>query len=134
MHANSQQMIKRKGMTLIEVLVVMIIIVVLAAFTIPNFGGRKEDTLDNEAFGVLKQMNAAEKFYYLEMDNYYPSSGDESDISTINQNLKLADITENNWDYLCNDTGCAQATRVGADSRIWHMEITHGDPVSGACP
>ena len=135
---------KRRSVTLIEIMVVLVIIGVLAAFTIPNFGRRKEDTLDNEALAVLKQMSEAEKFYYLERDSYYLSSGAtaKDHIENINHNLKL-DLFEGDgrsWNYYSYVNGCVQSTRNGGDGRNWCLRIDDldGEPNSGnpcgTCP
>ena len=77
-------------------------------------------------------MSMAEKFYYLEQDEYYPSSGSESNIDNINDNLKLQ-LSERYWDYLCNNAGCVQAERNG---EYWHLSVddSDGEVDSGACP
>ncbi len=116
-----------------EVMVVMLIVGILVAIAIPNFGQNREANIDNEALVILDIMNAAERFYYIKMGSYYPSSGSESDINNINQDLKL-DLSEINWDYLCENTGCVQATRIGGDGRSWHMQIDDEEATSGACP
>jgi prepilin-type N-terminal cleavage/methylation domain-containing protein len=128
----------KKSFTLIEIMVVIVIIGILLTIAIPKFSWRKERVLDDDAVISLKQMNSAEKFYYLEhhidTDSYYPDTGLEDNIDNINQNLKL-DLNEDNWDYLCTDTGCVQATRTGADARTWRMCVDDEEPVSGdTCP
>ena len=121
------------GLTLIEILVVIIISVVLATIVISNFNSRKEQAFDKEATISLGQMSAAEKLCYVERDAYYPGAGNESNINNINDNLKL-DLVEDNWDYKCDSTGCVQATRIGGVLRNWRLRINEGDPVSGTCP
>ena len=129
---------KQTGLTLLEIMIVVIVIGLLATLTIPHFGWRRERSLDDEAEAGLKQMNAAEKFYHLEhAENYYPATDSQTDISSINLNLKL-DLREDSWDYLCTDSGCVQATRKDAGARTWRMCIDEPEPVAdqtcSTCP
>lgn len=91
---------KDRGFTLIELLIVIIIIGILAAVALPQFNKTKEHALGKEAIANLKLIAAAEKIYRMENENnyYYPSSGNLTNISDINTNLKLS-LTEANWDY-----------------------------------
>ena len=132
---------KIEGMTLLEILAIIIIIGILAAIALPNFAPVREKVLDKEASASLKLIQAAEKIYRMETDFYYPYSGTVSDATTINQYLKLSlptDNTARKWTYSCKGTGCVDATRYsGPDSRQWRLQITgseSNEPVSGTCP
>lgn len=135
----------KNGMTMLEILVVLIIIVVIMAVSFPNFGKMQESAMDKEAFGNLKRIQEAEKFYNMETNQgvsyYYPSAVvSTSNLSSINLYLRidLPSPANPNWNYSVKNTGCGQATRNGADNRIWHLEITDkGDAIplpTGACP
>ncbi len=131
-------MINKKGFTLLELLIVIIIIGILASLALPNFGKSKENVLNKEAISNLKLMQVAEKGHYLEMNTYYPSPAvSTSNIANINDNLKLS-LNANNWTYtVWSSTGCSQATRNGGDGRSWYLTIADvaGDPDAGAgCP
>jgi len=129
-------MINKKGFTLLEIVIVVIIIGILASLAIPNFGKIKENALDKEAISNLKLIQVAEKGYYYDMGSYYPSSGSASTIANINSNLKLS-LTTKNWIYEVWSTGCGRATRNVTGGRSWYLTITDlaGDPVAGAlCP
>ena len=65
----------KKSFTLAEVLVVLIIVAILAALALPNFGAVKEKSLDREAKASLALIQAAEKIYKMETAVYYSSSG-----------------------------------------------------------
>jgi type II secretory pathway pseudopilin PulG len=128
----------REGLTLLEILAIIIIIGILAAIALPNFAPVREKVLDKEASASLKLIQAAEKIYRLETDFYYPNSATVSDVATINQNLKLSlpTATDRKWSYSCKTNGCADATRYsGPDSRKWYLLIDGSEPVSGStCP
>lgn len=118
--------------TLLEIVIVIVIIGILGTLAVNQFGPVKERALDNEAKANLKLIQAAEKIYKMETGSYYPASGSDTNIATINSNLKLS-LTEANWDYLTKSSGCAQATRSG---RTWNLTIgdADGEPNSGTCP
>lgn len=112
---------KKKGFTLLELLIVIIIIGILATLAATNFGKAKEDVLDKEAISKLALLQSAQKDYYLDMNSYYSSS----DISNINSNLKvsLPSGVNQSWNYTVYNTGCSQATRNGGDRRTWYFSI-----------
>ena len=134
---------RTEGMTLLEMLAIIIIIGILAAIALPNFAPVREKALDKEASASLKLIQAAEKIYRMETDFYYPySTGTtvtETNITYINQYLKL-NLPETNqkWDYTCTSTSptaCAYATRSNDPTKQWHLGVSDtGEPTSGACP
>ncbi len=128
---------ERRGFTLLEILVVLIIIGILSTFAVTHYGGAKEQVLDKEAISNLKLIRAAERSFKVEMNSYYPSSSSVSNIADINQNLSLMLSNSSNryWNYEVYSTGCAQATRNGGDSRLWNLPVAYEEPYSSyTCP
>jgi prepilin-type N-terminal cleavage/methylation domain-containing protein len=84
------------GFTLLELMIVMIIVGILAALTLPSFSGSQERALGREAGATLKLISAAEKNYRMEngTGGFYGST----DVGAINQNLTLS-LVEIKWDY-----------------------------------
>jgi type IV pilus assembly protein PilA len=129
---------QREGLTLLEILAIIIIIGILAAIALPNFAPVREKVLDKEANASLKLIQAAEKIYKLETDFYYPYSPQTVTNADINQNLKLSLPTTNQkWNYSCKSDGCADATRYSGPDSKWYLQMddADGEPNSGStCP
>jgi len=128
-----------KSFTLVECIIVLIIVIIIMAAFMPIFSKVKEKNLDREAFVYLNMLQQAEKTRKFETGAYYPSAGIQSDIPTINSNLRLMlplPIIGHSWDFTVKSTGCVQATRNGGDSRSWCLSISSiTAPVSGtSCP
>jgi len=124
-------MYQRKGYTLIEILVVLVIIGTLAALAWPNYMAIKEKTLNREAKANLALIRAAEKIYRMEQGFYYPRLDTTDVISDINSFLKLSlpESASVSWSISIDSTGApetAEAQRVGgsgADGRIWSISF-----------
>jgi len=129
--------IQDKGLTLIEIIVVIIILGILAALTFPRFTKTKESSLDMESKANLRLIQAAEKIYRMENDFYYPYAN-TSDTSGINEYLKLSLPTDakSSWNYTTSTNGTTSAIRNTAAGRTWNLLINQTEPVcSGAdCP
>jgi len=124
----------KKGLTLIEIIVVVLVIGILAALSLPGFDKTKERTLDKEAQASLSLIQAAERIYKMEAGFYYPPTTNTSNIADINTHLKVSLPTAGtlNWSYSIDDsalTGTARAVRFG-QTRTWEVDSTSaaGDP------
>jgi prepilin-type N-terminal cleavage/methylation domain-containing protein len=82
--------VKKKGFSLMELLIVILIIGVLAVLFLPNFRPARESALDDEVRANLKLIQSAEKVYKLDYNTYYPADDTTDNIADINQYLKLA--------------------------------------------
>jgi prepilin-type N-terminal cleavage/methylation domain-containing protein len=106
----------KRGFTLTELLIVIVIVGVLTTLAVTQYGSVKERALSREAMANLKLIAAAERIYRMEQGFFYPSGGaGQNDFNEINNKLRLS-LTERNWDY--NIVGgdanfTAQADRQG---------------------
>jgi prepilin-type N-terminal cleavage/methylation domain-containing protein len=127
----------KKGFTLLETMIILVIIGTLAALAWPAYVNTREEMLKKDAWGNLRYLQAAEKKYHMSHDKaYYPLSDSVSAISQINDNLTM-NMPEGGtpaWTYTVYSTGCVQAQRNLSAGDIWHLHIgDEGDPQSGGC-
>jgi len=119
--------LKKKGFTLVEILVVLVSISILAALAWPNYLSIKEKTLNREAKAILLLMRTVEKSYKMEHGEYYPELTSTSVISDINRDLKLS-VTVSNWaitlDTTTSGSEFALATRSASDRRVWKLMLS----------
>jgi prepilin-type N-terminal cleavage/methylation domain-containing protein len=125
----------KKGFTLLELLIVIIIIGILSTLGITHYGGIREQAMDREAIANVLLIMSAERIYRMEDDNHLWFFS--NDIGQLNANLKLS-LSPGNWNYAAvNAAGgfCVEAQRNGAGGRFWHMFF--GDPLpppsTGSC-
>src|SRR3989338_8723727 len=110
------------GFTLTELLVVVIIIGVMAAFTVPNYTKSVERSHRKDAETQLKTIWSADQIYRAQNGAYWPPvlSG-SNDIASINSNLGLG-IIPNGMTYNCasaaTDTFTCTAARDPAASFV----------------
>ena len=95
----------RKGFTLVEVLIVVIIIGILAAIGVPQFADSIEKAKGGEARAGLGHIQTAEKVYFAERESYTNSLS----------NLDIT-LTQRYWAFSISATSTtytATATRSG---------------------
>ena len=134
----------RKSFTMIEMLVVIVIVGIVVALALPNFGALKEKSLNREAKTSLALIQAAEKIYKIEQGFYYPYHTATSNTLNINRDLKLSlsQSASPLWSISINSSAVpeyatATRTNVNPDGRIWKLEFRNEDPTcSGGtyCP
>lgn len=124
MWSSKNRRLKKKALTLIEVLTVAIIIGILAISALPLFTKTLETTRAKEAQVALRQIRTGQRIYRTGEEFYYPHYTDhpaaEINTATINRDLRLfldARI-KRNWSYSVDantsDTFSATATRTGS--------------------
>ena len=103
----------RKGFTLIELMVVVVIIGVLAALAIPRFLGSTGKAKKSEAKTVLKHLYQMERMYYQEFDNYVAGASSAAlEASSLDWNSPGADARYNYSVVVAGDNFTAIATEL----------------------
>ncbi len=124
----------KKGVTLLELIIVVILVSILVAVALPAYMKSRAKAEDNEMWGNLRVIRAAMLSY--RMDTGLWSAG--ADATAINTNLKLRLPASANrtWDYQTKNTGVVCAQHRTSASRKWFINIATGgeEPVAGNCP
>jgi prepilin-type N-terminal cleavage/methylation domain-containing protein len=90
---------KRKGFTLVEVLIVVIIIGILAAIGIPQFATSIEKAKGGEARAGLGHIQTAEKVYFAEYEAYCPITGNSA-VDSVDMSATLDIVlTQKYWTF-----------------------------------
>lgn len=120
------------GFTLIELMVVVIVMSILVALTVPNYINTREKALDKEAVAALRLMYAANKHYFSKLDHYYPTAGSPS-LANINANLSIA-LNSSSWSYALTGTGGTFTATAQRSGRTWTVNQGSSTPTcSGSC-
>jgi type IV pilus assembly protein PilE len=110
----------RKGFTLIELIVVVIVIAILASFAVPQYITSIERAKEAKAKNALGIIAQAEKMYRAENDTYV-NVADGSFDATLGSYVELAEIdADTDWDYAVTGASTtaftATATRNGGSN------------------
>ena len=115
----------KKGFTLVELAVVIVIIGVLAAFAVPRFRAAVERSKASEAFNYLASFQAAQEVYHARMGTYV----DEGNVADLDVTMSapkhftveaLSGVTEEAWSLTLTRLGAAAG--YGAYTVIYTQE------------
>lgn len=100
----------RNAFTFMELLVVVILVGIVAAFAIPSYGRARERVDEREALDNLWMIISAMEIYRVRHEGY--PTVDSPEVTGINTTLNLG-IIEHNMDYSCDR---ARADRYRCDA------------------
>ena len=131
---DSAMMKANKAFSLMELMVVVTIVGVVAAFGIPNYQRSVNISTAKDAISNLKLIAAAQQLYLARNGFYYPQAGGPMDVFQINTNLHLNILAQQGIVYTCT----AGAPQCSAATTGWTYSVTLPTtlPVctAGACP
>lgn len=114
----------RKGFTLVEVLIVVIIIGILAGIGVPQFASSIEKAKGGEARAGLGHVQTGEKVYYAERE-YYTSNLSDLDISLSQRYWAFSISTPTSTSYT------ATATRSGGTRAGQTITMNQAGTIAG---
>lgn len=108
----------KRGFTLVEILIVVIILGILAAIVIPQFSNASEDARKNSATSLIQTVRSAVELYRLEHAGRYPTGDGEID---------------GTWDWtLLTEKTNADGTKTGTPQYGPYLQQTPVNPFNNS--
>jgi type IV pilus assembly protein PilA len=128
-------MVMKKGFTLIELIIVIVIIGILAAIAAPMMAGNVNRAKKSEAVSVMGAIRTAERLYYVDQSSYRTVAVDGWGTTPLNTYITQADLdgryfnsaqysvtSDNGWYVRCTGTETS-GTALGA----MNMNLQNGN-------
>lgn len=113
------------GFTLMELMVVVIIIGVIAAFAIPNYNKSIQKAHERDMLAQLTSIHAANLLYRSYDGKYWYAAGDPQDLVAINSALSINIIANAGTTYNYNSADGSSYTAT-ADWGDYTLQVTEG--------
>ena len=127
----------QNAFTLIELMIVVVIIGIIASFTIPNYAKSIERAHLKDAVTQLITIHSANQIYRAQNGVFWPPTNGQN-LNAINTNLGLG-IIANSMTYTCDGNGAnfsCSAQRAVPRAADFTVTVTNGaitaPPVTGA--
>lgn len=118
--------LKQKGFTIVELLVVIVVIAILVALTLPNLFSLQERARDDERKNDLKNIQTALEAYYSD-NNAYPAA--TSDLETDYIDSVPTDPDDDSaYTYTATPSGCTTAADDCTDYTLQATLENTNDP------
>lgn len=117
------------GFTLLELMVVVIIVGVIAAFAIPNYSKSVQKAHERDMLAQLTMIHAANLIYRSYNGKYWYAAGDPQNLAAINSALSINIIASGGTTYNYNSVNGTsfKATAVWGDCTLGVTEA----PING---
>jgi len=118
---NIQKMKSKVGLTLIELLMVIVIVGVLAAIAVPMYSGYMQRARRADAKTALEQVRAAQEMWRAEKGSYAIDDGGGTAVTKLRTTMGAPNTTISNyytWDFTVKTATAftAQATAIGSQA------------------
>lgn len=116
---------QRRGFTIVEIMIVIVVIGILAAIVIISFGSWRTRTAQTEVKHELTTAVSAIRAYRT-FNNVNPTALTDSAYKT-NSNVTMSYILRGNGTY------CLNAQSIAVSSVRWYVETINETPTTGTC-
>jgi len=128
----------QNAFTLIELMIVIVIMAVIAAFGIPNFNRSQERVAEKDGAYNLGIISSAMEMFRVRNNGNYALGGILDNVGEINTTLDLG-IIEQRIVYSCTGAGAAFTCTANPNDYAWNLnvrEVDDGNPrcSAGVCP
>jgi prepilin-type N-terminal cleavage/methylation domain-containing protein len=121
----------RRGISLIEIVLVTVIIGILASLTVPSFHQALEQSRADIASANLRAIWSAQRLYWLENRTYAVDLGTLQSLDLLDSSISDQTFYTYEVDYATSSTFSASAFRVGNQSWNGAFSIDQSGSMSG---
>ncbi len=134
--AQANYQYEKRGFTLVELMVVIVIVGVLTALAIPKYTHSVSVAKERRALNNLHLIYAAETTYQKYNNVYWPPGGPLQNLAAINSNLTLNILADGDT-YTCRfrpSPGSGYDCRAAFDNNTYELQLTEDALQEGVNP